>query len=310
VTQITRSSEPAISFSGVTKRYRSVVALDQVSFSVAPGDMVALLGPNGAGKSTTVDVLLGLRQPDSGTARVLGQTPRQATNSGRVGAMLQSGSLPDLALVGEVVELARKLYRSPHSQDELLELAGLTALAHRRADRLSGGQARRVQLAVALAGDPDVLFLDEPTTGLDIQSRRQFWDGVRGAAASGTTVLFATHYLEEADANASRVLVLAGGHLVADGDPVAIKTHLTERTIRATMHPARIGDLQALPGVFAASVDGAEVELHTSDPDGTLDGMYHSDAQVRNLRIDGGGLEEAIIQLTVPPTSTIPGSIS
>jgi len=295
---------PAILFAGVTKRYGPVVALDQVSFTIQPGEMVALLGPNGAGKSTTVDVLLGLRHPDTGTARVLGQAPQRATASGRVGAMLQSGSLPDRALVSEVVELARTLYKSRHSQARLLELAGLTELAGRRTDRLSGGQARRVQLAVALAGHPDVLFLDEPSTGLDVVSRRLFWDGVRNAASSGTTVLFATHYLDEADTNATRVLVLAGGRLVADGDPATIKAHLPGRIIRATMHPAPVSDLRALPGVIAATVNGAEAELRTSDPDTTLEAIYHCGARVRNLRIDGASLEDALIHLTNPPAAT------
>jgi ABC-2 type transport system ATP-binding protein len=295
------SPGPAIAFDGVTKRYGPVVALDQVSFTIAPGEMVALLGPNGAGKSTSVDVLLGLRQPDRGTARVLGQAPQRATGSGRVGAMLQSGSLPERALAGEVVELARQLYKSPHSLASLLEMAGLTDLAHRRTDRLSGGQARRVQLAVALAGDPEVLFLDEPTTGLDVQSRRLFWDGVRHVAAAGATVLFATHYLDEADANASRVLVLAGGHLVADGDPATTKARLGERVIRASMHPAQVSELRALPGVLAATIDGTEAELRTSDPDRTLDAMYHCGAEVRNLRLEGASLEDALIQLTTPP---------
>jgi ABC-2 type transport system ATP-binding protein len=292
---------PAICFADVTKRYGPVLALDQVSFTIQPGEMVALLGPNGAGKSTTVDVLLGLRHPDSGTARVLGQAPQRATGSGRVGAMLQSGSLPDRALVSEVVELARTLYRSRYSLTSLLEMAGLTELARRRTDRLSGGQARRVQLAIALAGDPDVLFLDEPTTGLDVASRRLFWDGVRRAAASGTTVLFATHYLEEADSNASRVLVLAGGHLVADGDPATIKAQLPGRIIRAAMQPAPISDLRALPGVLGATANGTEIELRTSDPDRTLQAMYHRGACIRNLRIDGASLEEALIHLTTPP---------
>ena len=301
---------PAISFAGVTKRYGPVLALDQVSFTIQPGEMVALLGPNGAGKSTTVDVLLGLRQPDHGTARVLGQAPQRATGGGKVGAMLQSGSLPDRALASEVVELARQLYRSRHCLADLLELAGLTEIAHRRTDRLSGGQARRVQLAVALAGDPEVLFLDEPTTGLDVQSRRLFWDGVRRAAASGTTVLFATHYLDEADSNASRILVLAGGHLVADSAPAAIKARLPGRIIRATMQPARISELRLLPGVLAATVDGTEVELRTSDPDRTLDGMYHGGARVRNLRIDGASLEDALIHLTTPSAAPAPRSTS
>jgi ABC-2 type transport system ATP-binding protein len=301
---------PAICFADVTKRYGPVLALDQVSFTIQPGEMVALLGPNGAGKSTTVDVLLGLRHPDSGTARVLGQAPQRATGSGRVGAMLQSGSLPDRALVSEVVELARTLYQSRYSLTSLLELAGLTELGRRRTDRLSGGQARRVQLAIALAGDPDVLFLDEPTTGLDVASRRLFWDGVRRAAASGTTVLFATHYLEEADANASRVLVLAGGHLVADGDPATIKAQLPGRIIRAAMQPAPISDLRALPGVLGATANGTEIELRTSDPDRTLQAMYHCGACIRNLRIDGASLEEALIHLTTPPPTTSTRSTS
>ena len=295
---------PAIAFTGVSKRYGSVLALDQVGFTIQPGEMVALLGPNGAGKSTTVDVLLGLRQPDSGTARVLGHAPQRATRSGRVGAMLQGGSLPDRALVGELVELARQLYRSRHSLTDLLQLADLTELADRRTDRLSGGQARRVQLAVALAGDPEVLFLDEPTTGLDVQSRRLFWDGIRRAAASGTTVVFATHYLEEADTNASRILVLARGHLVADGGPATIKAQLPERIIRATISPAETSQLRALPAVIDAVIDGNEVQLRTSDPDRTLHGMYHSGAHISNLRIDGAGLEEALIHLTTPPTTT------
>jgi ABC-2 type transport system ATP-binding protein len=295
---------PAITFDGVTKRYGPVLALDQVSFTIAPGEMVALLGPNGAGKSTTVDVLLGLRQPDDGTARVLGQPPQRATGSGKVGAMLQSGSLPDRALAGEVVELARQLYRSSHTLAHLLEAAGLTEFAHRRTDRLSGGQARRVQLAVALAGDPDVLFLDEPTTGLDVASRRLFWDGVRHAAAAGTTVLFATHYLDEADTNATRILVLAGGHLVADGTPAAIKAQLPGQIIRATIHPPQISQLAALPGVLAATADGTQVELRTSDPDRTLQALYHCGAQIRGLRIDGASLEDALLHLTTASAAT------
>jgi ABC-2 type transport system ATP-binding protein len=154
-----------------------------------------------------------------------------------------------------------------------------------------------------------VLFLDEPTTGLDVQSRRLFWDGVRRAAASGTTVLFATHYLDEADTNASRILVLAGGHLVADGGPAAIKARLPGRIIRATIQPAQINELRQLPGVlaatFAATVDGTEVELRTSDPDRTLDGMYHGGGRVRNLRIDGASLEDALIHLTTSPAATV-----
>jgi ABC-2 type transport system ATP-binding protein len=293
---------PSIVFDAVTKSYGTVRAVNSVSFDIWPGQMVAMLGPNGAGKSTTVDIMLGLRRPDSGAVKVLGLTPQRAAAAGRVGAMLQSGSLPDRATVGEVIDLARRLYGSRRSLPALLDLAGLAELANRRADRLSGGQARRVQLAVALAGEPEVLFLDEPTTGLDVQSRRLFWAGVRQVAASGATVLFATHYLDEADANAGRVLVLAAGQLVADGDPAAIKARLSERTIRAAVHPVRIGELRTLPGVRTVTAEGPEVELRTHDADLTLEGLYRCGATIRNLRIDGATLEDALIRLTSQPS--------
>ena len=294
---------PAITFDAVTKRYGTVRAINGVSFEIWPGQMVAMLGPNGAGKSTTVDIMLGLRRPDSGAVQVLGLAPQRAAAAGRVGAMLQSGSLPDRATVAEVIDLARRLYGSRRSLPALLDLAGLAELANRRADRLSGGQARRVQLAVALAGEPEVIFLDEPTTGLDVQSRRLFWAGVRQAAASGATVLFATHYLDEADANADRVLVLAAGQLVADGDPASIKARLSERIIRAAVHPVRMGELRTLPGVRTVTAEGPEVELRTCDADLTLEGLYRCGATIRNLRIDGATLEDALITLTSQPSS-------
>lgn len=299
----------AISFDGVTKRYGSVSALDDVSFGVERGEMVGLLGPNGAGKSTTVDLMLGLRRPDRGSVRILGSAPQRAVEEGRVGAMLQSGSLPEGATVAEVVDLARRLYRSQKSLADLLELAALGDLAGRRTHRLSGGQARRVQLAVALAGDPAVLFLDEPTTGLDVQSRRLFWQGVREVASAGATVVFATHYLDEADTNASRILVLAHGRLVADGDPGSIKAQLSKRTVRAMVNPLRICDLRRLPGVVHVAADGNDVELVTDDVDLTLEGLYRAEnIRVRNLRFEGSSLEDALVQLTSQLDSTVEGS--
>jgi ABC-2 type transport system ATP-binding protein len=289
----------AIVFADVTKRYGSVQALGGVSIGIERGEMVALLGPNGAGKSTIVDLMLGLRTPDTGTVRILGSAPRRAVEEGRVGAMLQSGSLPERATVGEIVDLARRLYGSRRSLEALLDVAALGALASRRIDRLSGGQARRVQFTVALAGEPDVLFLDEPTTGLDVQSRRQFWEGVRAVAAGGATVVFATHYLDEADANANRVIVLTDGQIVADGGPTSIKAHLSKRIVRATVDPVRIHDIRALPGVLHASAEGKEVELLTDDVDLTLEGLYRCCAtKVRNLRFEGSSLEDALVHLT------------
>ena len=297
--------ELAIAFDSVTKRYGPVQALAGVSFAIERGEMVALLGPNGAGKSTTVDLMLGLRRPDTGSVRVLGSTPQQAVEDGRVGAMLQSGSLPERATVGEVVDLARRLYGSQRSLTALLDLAALRDLTNRRTDKLLGGQARRVQLAVALAGHPDVLFLDEPTTGLDVQSRRLFWDGVRRVASAGATVVFATHYLDEADANASRVLVLAHGQVVADGDPASIKAQLSERVVRATVDPVRVCELRRLPGVLRASADGSDVQLVTEDVDLTLEGLYRADIRVRNLRFEGSSLEDALLHLTSQLEDTV-----
>jgi ABC-2 type transport system ATP-binding protein len=294
-------TETAIVFDAVSKRYGPVQALAGVSFAVKRGEMVALLGPNGAGKSTTVDLMLGLRRSDSGSVEVLGSTPQRAVANGRVGAMLQSGSLPERATVSEVVDLARRLYGSKRSLEALLDLAALGELAGRRTDRLSGGQARRVQLAVALAGKPEILFLDEPTTGLDVQSRRLFWDRVRNVAAAGAGVIFATHYLDEADTNATRVLVLAAGRVIADGDPSSIKAQLSIRTVRASVDPVEIDKLQALPGVVRASADGHDVELVTNDVDLTLERLYRSETKVRDLRFEGSSLEDALVQLTSDP---------
>jgi ABC-2 type transport system ATP-binding protein len=295
----------AVVFDGVTKRYRSVQALAGLSFGIERGEMVALLGPNGAGKSTTVDLMLGLRRPDSGTVRIVGLAPQRAVEDGRVGAMLQSGSLPERATVGEVVDLARRLYGSERSLTALMEMAALGDLVGRRTERLSGGQARRVQLAVALAGNPEVLFLDEPTTGLDVQSRRLFWDGVRRVAAAGATVVFATHYLDEADANASRVVVLANGRVLADGDPASIKAQLSTRTVRAAVDPVRLGQLRTLPGVLRATAEGNDVELVTDDVDFTLESLYRSGTRVRNLRFEGSSLEDALVQLTSQSEGTV-----
>jgi ABC-2 type transport system ATP-binding protein len=289
---------PVIAFTSVTKHYGAIRALDAVSFDIWPGEMVALLGPNGAGKSTSVELLLGLAEPSTGTVTVLGRHPARSVGDGRVGAMLQSAGLPACALVGEVVDLARRLCGARHSLAELLELAGLGDLAGRRVDRLSGGQARRVHLAVALAGDPEVLFLDEPTVGLDPEARRLFWRGVHQVAAGGATVVFATHYLDEVDANASRALVLAAGRLVADGDPVSIKAQLSERTVRAILSDVNIHDLARFPGVTAVAADDHEVTLRTHDVDLTLEALYHSSTRVRHLRIEGASLEDALIELT------------
>ncbi|MBP2321078.1 ABC-2 type transport system ATP-binding protein [Kibdelosporangium banguiense] len=207
-------------FEKVSFSYGSVHALTDVSFTVPTGQTVALLGANGAGKSTAVDLMLGLRRPHRGTVTVLGGQPAAAVAAGRVGAMLQTGGLPADSTVGEVVDLARCLYGKRRTLASILDLAGLTELQRRRVDRLSGGQAQRVRFAVAMAGKPDLLFLDEPTVALDFKARRQFWKTVK---SEGNTVVFATHYLDEADEYADRVIVIDRGRVVADGEPAVIK---------------------------------------------------------------------------------------
>jgi len=288
----------AVSFAEVTKRYGATAALDGVRFQVSRGEMVAVLGPNGAGKSTAVDLMLGLRRPTAGQVSILGGPPAAAVAAGRVGAMLQAGGLPAGATVGEVVTLARRLYRRSRPLGELLAMAGLTDLARRRVQHLSGGQAQRVRLAVALAGHPQVLFLDEPTTGLDVQARRRFWDGVHAVAAEGATVLFTTHYLEEADANATRVLAVVAGRIAADGTPASIKAHLAERTVSAALAEVNPGTLLRLPGVIAVHTAGGSVQLRTRDADATIGSLFSEGLRPTGLQIEGASLEDALIALT------------
>jgi ABC-2 type transport system ATP-binding protein len=296
--------EPAVAFRDVVKRYGAVVALDRASFQVGRGETVALLGPNGAGKSTAIDILLGLRRADAGQARVLGDEPGRAVAAGRVGAMLQTAGLPEGARVGELVELARRLYAGarrgpePRGRAELLDLAGITELARRPLDRLSGGQAQRVRFALALAGRPELLFLDEPTVALDVESRRRFWAGVQAVAAEGTSVVFATHYLDEADAHADRVVVLHRGRVVADGPPASVKATTSVRTIRAVLAEPDPAWLLTLPGVQQVSVHGRGVTLRSADADATVGAMYARGLAVRDLEVTGAGLEEALLALT------------
>jgi ABC-2 type transport system ATP-binding protein len=207
-------------FDRVSFSYGSVHALTDISFTVPTGQTVALLGANGAGKSTAVDLMLGLRRPQSGRVTVLGGPPATAVAAGRVGAMLQTGGLPTDSTVREVVDLACRLYGKRRTLASVLDMAGLTELQRRKVDALSGGQAQRVRFAVAMAGRPDLLFLDEPTVALDFKARRRFWHAVK---AEGNTVVFATHYLDEADEYADRVIVIDQGRVVADGEPAAIK---------------------------------------------------------------------------------------
>ncbi|MGE5286794.1 MAG: ABC transporter ATP-binding protein [Micromonosporaceae bacterium] len=295
---------PAVEFRDVVKVYHpGVRALDNVSFDIARGETVALLGPNGAGKSTAIDTMLGLRSRTSGNVTVLGMEPADAVAAGRIGGMLQTAGLPESSKVGELLGLFRKLYKSSRSQSELLELAGLTDLADRPADKLSGGQMQRVRFALALAGRPELLFLDEPTVGLDVESRRHFWDSMRNVTAEGTTVLFATHYMDEADANADRIIVVSRGRVIADGTPAEIKAYTSTRTIRASTPDPNLSVLLTLPGAVDVSVRGEAVTIRSSDADATLHGLYALGQPIRGLEIGGGGLEEALLALTSDDTA-------
>jgi ABC-2 type transport system ATP-binding protein len=213
-----------VTFDDVTRRYGSLTALDRLGLRIEPGETVALLGPNGAGKTSAVELLLGLGTPDQGVVRLFGGRPADAVARGQVGAMLQDAGLPTGVTVTELINLIGGLYPDPLPLGDALRLCDLEQVADRRVERLSGGQRQRVRLALALAGNPELLVLDEPTAALDVQARRAFWQRLHAGVAAGRTVLFATHHLEEADAAADRVVVLARGRLVADGTPEQIKS--------------------------------------------------------------------------------------
>jgi ABC-2 type transport system ATP-binding protein len=291
------ADEVAVRLTGLRKRFGSTIAVDGVDLQIGAGEVVALLGPNGAGKSTTIEMLLGLREPDEGTARLFGRTPRDAVRDGRVGAMLQSGGLLSDHTVGGVVRLVADLNRRPMPVARALALAGLEDLAKRRIDALSGGQRQRVLFALAVVPDPALLVLDEPTVAMDVESRRAFWTSMRELAAEGRSVVFATHYLDEADDNADRIVLLARGRVVADGPATQIKATVGSRRIRCTLPGAQLAHLAALPGVREASVQGDAVTLVCADADAALRALL-ADPAARDVEVTGAGLEDAFLALT------------
>ena len=287
----------AVRLTGLTKRFGAVTAVDGLDLSIRAGEVVALLGPNGAGKSTTIDALLGLVRPDAGTVRLYGASPSQAIADGRVGALLQSGGLlPDLT-AAESVTLIASLYRGHRPIAEALQRAGITEFAKRRVGDLSGGQQQRVRFAMALVVDPELIVLDEPTTGLDVEARRAFWTAMRRETAQGRTVLFATHYLEEADAYADRIVLMRAGRVVADGTASQIKAVVSGRAIRATLPGADLSRLAVLPGVERVESRGETVLLHCADSDAALRALL-SDTPARDVEVVAHGLEDAFIALT------------
>jgi ABC-2 type transport system ATP-binding protein len=288
-----------VAFERVTKANGAVRAVDDLSLVLHPGETVALLGPNGAGKSTTLDLLLGLKRPDSGTVTLFGTAPREAIVAGRVGAMLQSGGLMEGVTVAELVRLACDLHPRRYPVEEVLTRAGLTGIADRKVDKLSGGQAQRVRFALATAGDSDLIVLDEPTTGMDVTTRQAFWATVREQAGQGRTVLFATHYLEEADAVADRVLVLHRGRLLADGTAAEIKAKAGARRIRFDLDGGiDEAALRGLPFLTALDISGRTVRIQSSDADATVYALHRLGVHPRNLEVAGLGLEQAFVAIT------------
>jgi ABC-2 type transport system ATP-binding protein len=285
----------ALDTTGLTVRHGDVLAVDDLDLRIGRGETVALLGPNGAGKSTTVSAVLGRLRPAAGSVRVLGRAPADAVRAGCVGAMLQHGGLPGEARVGEVLHLVRRSYADPWPLDDLVATTGIGGLLGRDVDALSGGQRQRVLLALALAGQPPLLLLDEPTSAMDVEGRRAFWATMRDLAARGTTVVFATHHLEEADAVADRVVVMAGGRVVADGPSAGLRSAVAGRTVRFSAPDGATFD--RVPGVTGASRLGGTVALATTDVEATLCGLLADGVPLADLEVRGASLEDAVLSL-------------
>ncbi|TMR24243.1 ABC transporter ATP-binding protein [Nonomuraea turkmeniaca] len=287
----------ALELKAVSKRYGDTVALDGVDLSVAEGETVAVLGPNGAGKTTMLSIALGLLSPGSGVVGVFGRTPVEALQAGEVGVLLQDSGLLEDVRVDELVTAVAGMYPHPVPVQRAMRAAGVEEFATRRVGRLSSGQQQRVRFALALAGDPKLLVLDEPTVGLDVESRRSLWQEVRARTAAGRTVIFATHYLTEADDYADRVVLLAGGKIVASGPVSAIKSLVGGTEVRFVLEDADVAELAILPGVRHVRIEGRAVTLRTDDSDATLRGLFAM-FDVSEVRMMSTDLEDAVISLT------------
>jgi ABC-2 type transport system ATP-binding protein len=287
-----------IQFRAVSKSFGEVEAVRSLDLAITPGETVALLGPNGAGKSTTLDMLLGLHRPDSGAISVYGTTPEIAVASGHIAAMLQTGSLIQNLSVHEFVSLVASLYPHPRAVDETLEIAGLTPLAKRRTQTLSGGESQRVRFAGAVVTNADLLVLDEPTVALDVAARHAFWNTVRDIASMGNTVIFATHYLDEADANADRIVLMAQGVIVADGSATQIKSMVGGRSIRATLPDVDVAEIRGLESVRTVERRGEAVSITCSDSDRVLRELLNRYESIHDIEVSGAGIEEAFLELT------------
>jgi ABC-2 type transport system ATP-binding protein len=285
------------SLEGVSKNYEEVRALRNVDFTVRAGQVVALLGPNGAGKTTAVKLLLGLLPPNSGKTRVFGGDPANPQNRMRTGAMLQVGRVPETLRVREHIDLFSSYYPNPMPLDEVLAAAGLEKLRDRKFGDLSGGQRQRTLFALAICGNPDLLFLDEPTVGLDVEARRTLWEEIRRLVGRGKTVLLTTHYLQEADALADRIAVINQGEIIAEGTPAEIKAQTSGKRIRC-ITALSVETLLQIPGVTDARQDREAVEIRAREAEPVVRALLARDPNLSGLEITSAGLEEAFLALT------------
>jgi ABC-2 type transport system ATP-binding protein len=292
------SGQLAVDLDSVVKRFGPVTAVDGISLQIRPGEVVALLGPNGAGKTSTVDMLLGLSTPTLGSVRVYGRPPHEAVALGLVSAVMQTGGLLKDYTVEETVRLTAVLFGRPMSvASEALERAGIADIGKRLVGKCSGGQQQRLRFAMALLPDPELLILDEPTTGMDVSGRHDFWTAIRQDARGGRTVIFATHYLEEADAYADRVVFVRRGQVVADGTAAEVKALASGRTIRATMTDPSEAALAAIPGVESVELRGDTVYLQARETDAIARHLLNN-TDARDLEITSRNLEQAFLTLT------------
>ena len=296
-TQPIETRRMVASLEGVSKNYGPVRALRAVDFNVCAGEVVALLGPNGAGKTTAVKLLLGLMPPHSGRVRVFGRDPTNPENRKRTGAMLQVGRVPETLRVREHIDLFSSYYRKPMPLAEVLGAAGLEKLGERKFSDLSGGQRQRVLFALAICGDPDVLFLDEPTVGLDVEARHMLWEEIRRLVERGKTVLLTTHYLQEADTLADRIAVINQGAIIAQGTPAEIKAQTSGKKIRC-ITGLGIEMLRRISGVTEVREDREAVEIHAREAEPVVRELLARDPQLSGLEITSAGLEEAFLALT------------
>ncbi len=287
----------AIDLRNLTKRYGAVTAVNDLTLQVAPGEIVAFLGPNGAGKTTTIDMMLGLARPSAGTVQIYEKAPVDAIARGEIAAVMQSGGLLKDFTVAETVAFTASLYVNARPVAEVLERAGISAIGSRRVGKCSGGEQQRLRFAMALLSDPRLLILDEPTTGMDVEGRRDFWQAIREDAGRGRTILFATHYLDEADAYADRIVLIRQGTVVADGTTAEIKNLASGRRVRVTLENADVAAIRALAGVMNVELRSDSVLVNCSDSD-VVARYLLTNTTARDLEVSSQNLEAAFVVLT------------